>query len=85
MTDLDTDPEKYRGTLNYWKNGKKKVISDDVYQYIMTPEGEVTYLKDYNTEKYRGDLFLFAGKKSVKIDEDVAYIFTVTLWEDMWG
>lgn len=82
MTDLDTDPEKYRGTLNYWKNGKKKVVSEDVYDYDFTPEGEVTYLKDYNTKKLRGDLFLFSGKKSKKIDEDVVCIINVILWED---
>ena len=81
QTDYDADEDKQCGTLNYWKDGKKKKIADDVYSYSMTPEGEVTYLKDYSVKKSRGDLFLYNGKKSVKIDEDVTRIIPVYIPE----
>ena len=81
LTDYDADEDKECGTLNYWKDGKKKKVSDDVYEYAMTPEGEVTYLKDYSTKKDRGELFLYNGKKSVKIDEDVTEIIRVDISE----
>lgn len=59
-------------------NGKKAVkVADDVYTYTVLPNGNVTYLQDYNTGKSEGDLYLLKGSKSVKVDEDVSTLISV--------
>jgi len=80
-TEYNNDADKKCYTLNYWNGKKVTKVSDDVYTAIYTPEGEVLYLKDYNTEKYKGELFLFSGKKSKKVDEDVIAIVPVYVQE----
>lgn len=76
-TDYNNDADKRSFTLNYW-NGKKVVkVSDDVYDCQYTPDGEVLYLKDYSLEKYKGELYIFSGKKSEKVDDDVVAIVPV--------
>lgn len=81
ITDWDADDAD--GTLNVSKNGKAKVISDDVYHFVMTPNGEALYLYDYNTEKCRGDLYLCKGSKGKKVDEDVVAIVPVYAYQTM--
>ena len=85
--DRNSDSDKQTCTLNYFKGSKSKKIADDVYYYdiVLTPEGEVLYLQDYNTEKCKGDMFMYNGSKSKKVDEDVVGIVQVVNWEDRWG
>ena len=55
-------------------NGKKSTkISDDIYvrSVLVTKEGDVLFLKDYNTDKNKGDLYIVNGKKIKKLDEDI--------------
>lgn len=60
-------------------NGKKAVkIADDVSSYTVLPNGNVTYLMDYNVSKAKGDMYLFKGNKSVKVDEDVSRLISVS-------
>ena len=86
-TDVNSDSDKQTCTLNYFKGSKSKKIADDVYVngVVLTPKGEVLYLQDYNTEKCKGDMFLYNGSKSKKVDEDVVGIVQVVNWEDRWG
>ncbi|MBE6685875.1 MAG: zinc-ribbon domain-containing protein [Ruminococcaceae bacterium] len=60
-------------TLYYCKNGRSSVkVADDVYNAAFTGEGDIIYLKDYDTEDYEGDLMLFTGRKSKEIDSEVS-------------
>ncbi len=74
LTDESSDGT---GMLKYYRSGKITKIADDVASYEVTPGGDVLYLTDYSTEYYRGDLYLFTGKKSKKIDEDVNAIVPI--------
>ncbi len=65
--------DKGIGTLKMF-NGKKSIkLSDDVYSdcVLMTNDGDVLFLRDYNTDKGRGDLYIVKGNKVKKLDEDV--------------
>lgn len=67
LTDKSADKGTY--TLNFY-NGKKSVkIADDASDYFINPEGDVLYITEYKNNK--GDLYVFNGKKSEKIDTDV--------------
>lgn len=72
--------EKSYGTLKQWKQGKLTTIADDVHSYVLTPEGQVLYLTEYNLNNYKGDLYIYnRGKKSKKVDDDVIAIVPVYL------
>ena len=75
MTDWNN--EKSYGTLKQWKRGKLTKIADDVHSYTLTPDGQVLYLKEYSNEYYKGDLYMFKGRKSKKIDVDVVAIVPI--------
>ena len=75
MTDWDVEDRE--GTLNVSKNGKTKVVSDDVHSFVLTPDNQVLYLYDYNTDKYRGELYLYKGSKAKKVEDDVIAIVPV--------
>ncbi len=65
--------DKGIGTLKMFSGKKSIKLSDDVYcdEFLMTNDGDVLFLKDYNTSKDRGDLYIVKGKKVKKLDEDV--------------
>jgi len=75
MTDYDEDDNC--GVLNQYNGSKSVKIADDVYSYHITAKGDIIYLSDYSTEKYRGDLYLYKKNKPKKIDEDVVAIIPV--------
>lgn len=59
-------------------NGKKAVkVADDVQNYSVLPNGNITYLKDYNMAKGKGDMYLYKGSKSVLVDDGVSTLVTV--------
>jgi hypothetical protein len=70
-TDCDTDGV---GTLKVLKRGKQKTVSENVYRYSFTPSGEILYLKNYDLNTNKGDLYLFDGKKSHLVDTAVTEI-----------
>lgn len=80
--DYNSDSDKQCGTLKIYKKGEATVIADDVYDYVATPDGEVLYLLDYNTEKCRGELYRYNGGKNEKMDEDVTAILDIYVWEE---
>ncbi len=65
--------DEHIGTMKIFKGNKSTKISDDVYirNLLITKEGNVLFLKDYNAEKEKGDLYILKGKKAKKLDEDV--------------
>lgn len=75
LTDYDDDNNC--GILNQFNGSKSVKIADDVYSYHVTAKGDIVYLSDYSTEKYRGDLYLYKKNKPKKIDEDVVAIIPV--------
>lgn len=73
----DWSEESQNGTLKTFKKDKATKISDDVYNYYVTPEGEIVYLYEYSTKYYSGELYLYDGGKPEKIDDDVTAIVPV--------
>lgn len=74
IKDINSDHDE--GTLYMNKNGKETEIAEDVasYYYGVLSDGSVAYLADYSYKKYKGDLFVFTGRKSIAVDEDVAAV-----------
>lgn len=70
-TDHDGDSQ---GTLKVYKNGKVTVVNENIHRYSFTPNGEILYLKNYDMEVLKGDLYLFDGKKSRLVDTAVTEI-----------
>jgi len=82
----DYNPLTYSGTLNLSKTflGKTEniVIENDVSLVYSTPDlKSIAYFKDYDPYSGRGTLYLFNGKKSVKVEEKVP-IFSVKFTDD---
>lgn len=71
MTDIDSDGD---GTLKIYKNGKSEKIADDVSDAALNDKNQVLFLEDYNYNKHYGDLKLFNGSESRKVDTDVEQI-----------
>lgn len=65
------------GSLKYWNGKKATAVKDDVYTFYFTPEGECLFLYDYDTDSYRGELWIQDGKKVQKLDENVSAIIPV--------
>ena len=67
----------------YYKSGKPVKIGDkeDVSNLTILPTGDILYLTDVSETNRRGDLMLFNGKKSKKIDSDVSYIQNISYLE----
>lgn len=74
---VDWNEEKDLGTLKQFKGKKATSIKDDVHDFSITPEGEVLFLYDYDTDSYKGELWLLNGKKTTKLDDDVVAIIPV--------
>lgn len=70
-TDYDIDDSE--GTLNLYRDGKSVKIADDVYRrrYALLDNDKFAYIKDWNSKKSKGDLFIYNGKDSIQIDTDV--------------
>lgn len=61
--------------LKSYKDGKITTIADDVFNFDFTTGGELLYLHDYNTNRSEGTLYLYNGKDSTKLDDNVFLIF----------
>lgn len=74
IKDINSDHDE--GTLYMNKNGKETEIAEDVASsyYGVLSDGSVAYLVDYSYKKQKGDLFVFTGRKSIAVDEDVAAV-----------
>lgn len=68
--------EQY-GTLMVYENGKINKIADNVQDYEVLPDGNIIYLHDYDKNSYTGDLYLYKGGNSKKIDSDVIAIIHI--------
>ena len=70
----EEDDNSYQ--LKSYKDGKTTTIADDVFNFGFTTGGELLYLRDYNTNRSEGTLYLYNGKDSTKLDDDVAAIIS---------
>lgn len=74
---VNYNEEEY-GTLKEFKE-KSVEISEDVYLYRYTPNGEILYLKNYDVDDAEGEMYLYkGGEKSEKVDDhvsDILYTF----------
>ena len=68
----EEDDNSYQ--LKSYKDGKTTTIADDVFNFGFTTVGELLYLRDYNTNRSEGTLYLYNGKDSTKLDDDVFLI-----------
>ena len=68
----EEDDNSYQ--LKSYKDGKTTTIADDVFNFGFTTGGELLYLRDYNTDRSAGTLYLYNGKDSTKLDDDVLAI-----------
>lgn len=68
----EEDDNSYQ--LKSYKDGKTTTIADDVFNFGFTTGGELLYLRDYNTDRSAGTLYLYNGKDSTKLDDDVFMI-----------
>jgi len=77
----DYNAEKKTGTLKQYKDGKAVKIADDVFSYVVQPNGDLLYLNDWSNTRYKGTLNRYTGGKSTKLDEDVSSIIPI-YWND---
>ena len=76
----DCKAENESGTFKcYTPGGNIETIDENVNSFDILPSGEVLYIKDNyssivdgNMSYYNGDLYIYDGKNSVKIDENVS-------------
>lgn len=66
----DYSREKGMGTLYCFNKGKSVKIADDVSNYSLKGD-KIVLLCNYSDSRYKGDLFLYEGKKLKPLDEDV--------------
>ena len=70
----EEDDNSYQ--LKSYKDGKTTTIADDVFDFGFTTGGDLLYLRDYNLNRCVGTLYLYNGKDSTKLDDDVAAIIS---------
>ena len=70
----EEDDNSYQ--LKAYKDGKITTIADDVFDFGFTTGGDLLYLRDYNLNRCVGTLYLYNGKNSTKLDDDVAAIIS---------
>ena len=70
----EEDDNSYQ--LKSYKDGKTTTIADDVFNFGFTTGGDLLYLRDYNLNRCVGTLYLYNGKDSTKLDDDVAAIIS---------
>ena len=68
----EEDDNSYQ--LKSYKDGEITTIADDVFDFGFTTGGDLLYLRDYNLNRCAGTLYLYNGKDSTKLDDDVAAI-----------
>ena len=68
----EEDDNSYQ--LKSYKDGEITTIADDVFDFGFTTGGDLLYLRDYNLNRCVGTLYLYNGKDSTKLDDDVFLI-----------
>lgn len=68
----EEDDNSYQ--LKSYKDGEITTIADDVFDFGFTTGGDLLYLRDYNVNRCAGTLYLYNGKDSTKLDDDVCTI-----------
>ncbi len=63
------------GTLCCWKEDEFVTIDEDVFAFFYHGNGKVVYLKEYDAEKQKGNLFFFDGTNTHLVDTDMTAIF----------
>ncbi len=71
------DYEDGEGTLKMYKKGKSITVSDDVNSFILTPNGDLLYIYDWDDDDYRGELMLWNGKKSKAVATEVSAVSAI--------
>lgn len=61
-------------SLMMYKNGKREKLADDVMNFILTPDNDILYLHDYDTETHTGTLSLYNHGNPKIIDRGVTAI-----------
>ena len=70
----EEDDNSYQ--LKSYKDGEITTIAGDVFDFGFTTGGDLLYLRDYNVNRCAGTLYLYNGKDSTKLDDDVAAIIS---------
>ncbi len=81
---VDFDRSKGEGTLKAYKKGKASKIADDVAYYRLV-DGNLYYISEYSSKNYKGELYCYNGKKSIKVDEDVVAFLSATSSKSLQG
>ncbi len=70
------DYEEDSGTLQIYTDGQLTEVADDVYDYILTPEKDILYLKDYDFDDAEGTLYLYdiQSGKTEELEDGVSAI-----------
>ena len=63
------------GTLCCWKEDELITIDEDVFAFFYHGNGKVVYLKEYDAETQKGNLFFFDGKDTHLLDTEMTAIF----------
>lgn len=63
------------GTLQFVENGVVTDIDTEVFCMQYKGNGNLVYIKNYNIESGKGDLYYWNGKESKKLDEGITSIF----------
>ncbi len=66
-----------------YSDDKLYKVGENLGEYLMTQTGDVLYIKDYDKDSKKGDLYLFVKDgEDIKIDEGVFKIMNPNLTED---
>lgn len=70
-----SEAEKGTGQLTCWKEKELSVIDEDVFAFFYHGNGKVVYLKEYDVNTGKGNLFFFDGTNTHLVDTDITAIF----------
>ncbi len=71
-------------SLYFFKN-KKVLITNEEYKSLnQLPNGDLLYITDVSETSGKGELMLFNGKKSKKIDSDVSSVQSISYLEEQY-
>ena len=73
----DLSYENYTGTLKFYCNGEISKVGDDIYLYVLMPDGRILYLYDYSNKYYKGELREWNNGEYLKISDDVVEVFDI--------
>lgn len=73
----DWSKDTVSATLKIYDGKKSTKVADDVYDYEVLGSGNVIYLQGYDRKNHLGELYLYNGGRSIKLDSDVTAIIHV--------